>query len=377
MCAEKVLHLFDMTATGKKVPLAELGLHDDFTYAVAEDAPPLQLPTPAFLNRPAFAKVFPGGAIHRYPQMLCSAENCFLMGPFGYVVLPQGQLIRQSAVNLDGASLEYTLGHYKGQLPGTHIPWAAAQAPVFSVNGYSTNNYFHFLADALGQLHWRERVPAVGISKMIVSGYPPQAEALLPFLGGAAKAAGVRAADLQPYDGTLLFCRRVIFPKRDTGMSPWKAQYLRRAFGVEGRARGTNRIYVARGAAPRRRVLNEDAVEKLLAGYGFISVNPGAMSVAEQVELFAGAEMVAGPHGAGLTNAVFMAPGGAIIEMTHDKRVVWTYHEVAGAAGHAYACIVNDAQLKNAEEDVLFADFTVDLEALDAAVKGAVASLDR
>jgi capsular polysaccharide biosynthesis protein len=372
MCAEKVLHLFDITATGAKVPLAELGLHDDFTYAVAHDAPPLQLPTPLFLNRPAFAKVFPGGAVARYPQMLCAAENCFLMGPFGYVVLPQGLLIRQSAVNLDGASLEYTLGHYKGQLPGTHIPWAAAEGPVFAANGYSTNNYFHFLTDALGQLHWRDRAPAARAAKMILSGYPPQAEAMLSFFAGATKAAGINAADLQPYDGTLMFCRKVIFPKRDTGMSPWKAQYLRRTFGVEGRPRGTKRLYVARGAAPRRRVLNEAEVEKLLAGYGFVSVNPGALSVAEQVELFSSAAMVAGPHGAGLTNAVFMAPGGAIIEMTHDKRVVWTFHEVAGAAGHAYACIVNDAQLKSSDEDILFADFSVDLEALDTAVKAAV-----
>ena len=374
MCAEKVLHLFDITATGKQVPLHELGLHDmAFSYAVAGDAPPLNLPTPVFLNRPAFSKVFPGGAIARYPQMICAAENCFLMGPFGYVVLPHGLLIRQSAVNLDGASLEYSLGHYKGQLPGAHIPWGSADAPVFAANGYSTNNYFHFLTDTLGQLHWRERVPAVRAAKMILSGYPPQAEAMLPFMGGAMKAAGVIASDIQPFEGTLMFCRKVIFPKRDTGMSPWKARYLRQAFGVEGRARGKQRIYVARGAAPRRRVLNEAAVEKLLAGHGFVSVNPAALSVTEQVELFAGAEMVAGPHGAGLTNAVFMAPGGAVIEMTHTQRVVWTFHEVAGAAGHAYACIVNDGV--GSEEEPLFADFSVDLEALDQAVKAAIAAV--
>ncbi len=114
MCAEKVLHLFDITAAGKEVPLAELGLIDaPFTYARV-DSPPLNLPQPVFLNRPAFAKVFPGGPVMRYPQMICAAENCFLMGPFGFVVLPNGLLIRQSAVNLNGASLEYALGHFKG-----------------------------------------------------------------------------------------------------------------------------------------------------------------------------------------------------------------------------------------------------------------------
>lgn len=375
MCAEKVLHLYDIAAAGKEVPLAEIGRHEGpFTYARV-DAPPLNLPALLVLNRPEFAKVFPSGAVARYPQMICAAENCFLMGPFGFVVLPQGLLIRQSAVNLDGASLEYALGHFKGQLPGSHIPWASAEDVVFAANGYSTNNYFHFLTDALGQLHWRDRVPGLNKAKMVVSGYPKPAEALLPFMGAAQAAAGLKASDMQPTDGTLLFCRKVIFPKRDTGMSPWKAQHLRKVFGVEGRPRGRKRLYVARGAAPRRRVLNEAAVERLLAQYDFVSINPGALRFEEQVALFSEAEVVVGPHGAGLTNCVFMAPGGAVIELTHDKRVVWTYHEVAGAAGLNYACIVSDAVLNAANDDVLFADFAVDLDALETALKAAIATL--
>ena len=101
-------------------------------------------------------------------------------------------------------------------------------------------------------------------------------------------------------------------------------------------------------------------------------MNLGGLSFAEQVALFAEAEVVVGPHGAGLTNCVFMAPGGALIELTHDKRVVWTFHEVAGAAGLNYACIVSDAVLNDKNDDALFADFTVDLDALEAAVKAAI-----
>ncbi len=386
MATEKVLHLFDITASGEQVPLAEVGQCDaPFTFAHV-DSPPLNLPAPIFLNRPEFAKVFPNGPVARYPQMICAVENCFLMGPFGFVVLPQGQLIRQSAVNLDGASMEFSLGHYKGQLPGTHLPWAQAPATVFAANSYSTNNYFHFLTDAFAQLHWRDRLPAAGDAKVIVSGFPPHAEATMPFVGAAMNVLGLPAGTLQPYDGTLLFCRKLIFPRRDTGMSPWKAQFLRRCFGVEGRTRtkdgrqtsgsqigGKQRLYIARGAAPRRRVLNEAAVEHLLKGHGFVAVNPGALSLVEQVKLFADAEIVAGPHGAGLTNAIFMAPGGAVVELTHHERVVWTYHEVAGAGGHAYASVIADSQ--GDSEEPLFADFSVDLEALDAAVKAAIAAV--
>jgi len=109
-------------------------------------------------------------SIHHNQWDAATAMNFSLLQSIRYVVLPQGLLIRQSAVNLDGASLEYSLGHYKGQLPGTHIPWGAADAPVFAVNSYSSNNYFHFLTDTLGQLHWRDRVPAARAAHMIVSG---------------------------------------------------------------------------------------------------------------------------------------------------------------------------------------------------------------
>ncbi len=369
MSGEKILHLFDMETSGKKIPLSELGFSgDQFAYAVAEDSPPLTLTAPVFLNRPEFAKMFPAGQVHRHSPMVCAVQNCFLMGPFGYVVLPTGRLIRESAVKLDGASLEYSFGHFQKQLPGKHIPWAQAGGPVFSANGFSTNNYFHFLLDALGQMHWRERVPLARISKSIVSGYPLGSSH--SFMDEALQRTGIAPGDIQAFDGTLLYCPQIIFPRRDTGASPWKVEWLRRRFGLDGRARGAKRLYVARGEVPRRRVINEAAVEKLLASHGFTSVNPGKMSLDKQIELFADASIVVGPHGAGLTNTMFMAPGGAVVELTHTKRVVWTYHEVACAAGHSYACVVGD--FIGNEKEPLFGDLDVDIDALDAAVTIAI-----
>jgi capsular polysaccharide biosynthesis protein len=390
MSGEKVLNLIDITAAGKEVPLAALGAEGGpITFARVPDCPPLHLTAPLFLNRPEFAKVFPAGAVQRHEPMVCAVEDCFLLGPFGYVVLPSGMLIRQSVVNFDGNSVQYTLEQFKAQFPGRNIPWGAASAPVFAAHSYSTNNYFHFLIDALAQLHWRDRIPAAQNAKVIVSGYPPQAETTLPFMAGAMARAGITAADVQPFDGTLMFCRKVIFPRRNTGANPWKVRWLREHLGVAGRGRGKARLYVARGPVPRavnardsnngdlppprRRVVNEAAVEKLLAGHGFTAVNPGALSITEQVELFADAAVVVGAHGAGLTNAAFMAPGGALVELTHAKRVVWTYHEVAGAAGLSYACVVGD--IVGDSSQPIFADFSVDLDALDVAVKAALAAL--
>ncbi len=173
MSGEKILHLLDLESSGRQVPIADLGVGEDqFTYALADDFPPLKLTAPIFLNRSEFAKVFPAGPVQRHVPMVCAVRDCFLMGPFGFVLTIDGRLVRQSAVNLDGASLEYAFGHFKGQLPGSHIPWTSFDGTVLSVNSYSTNNYFHFLVDALAQLHWKDKVQATAPAKIITTGYP-------------------------------------------------------------------------------------------------------------------------------------------------------------------------------------------------------------
>ena len=368
MAADKTLNLLDITTAGREIALTDVMATDaPLAFARAKETAPLILPALRYLSRPDFASVFPEGPAQRPEPMLCVASECFLMGPFGSVVLPSGQLLRQSLLNLDGGSIQYTLEQFKAQFPGRWIPWSSTPNTVFSANGYSTNNYFHFMVDSLAQLQWRDRVSTLESAKTILTGFAPEAEATLPFMAGAMTATNVDARTLQPYDGTLMFCRKIIFPRRTTGATPAKAAWLRAHFGVTGRARGTERLYIARGNAPRRRITNEPAVIKLLEANGFRSVDPGALSVAEQVALFANAAIVVGAHGAALTNAIFMGEGAGVIELTHTDRVVNTYHEVAGAAKLNYACVIGDVVGDRSQP--VFSDFSVDVDALQTALK--------
>lgn len=179
-------------------------------------------------------------------------------------------------------------------------------------------------------------------------------------------------APLQPFDGTLLFCRALIFPRRVTGADPARVAWLRKRFAVTG-ARGSAKLYIARGDAQRRRIVNEAALIECLEKRGFTSVTPGGLSVREQAALFASAAIVAGPHGAGLANTAFMAPGGAVVELTHTGRVVGTYHELASAAGLNYAAVIGDMQGDPSQP--ILADFAVDIAAVDAAIDAAAAAL--
>ena len=49
-------------------------------------------------------------------------------------------------------------------------------------------------------------------------------------------------------------------------------------------------------------------------------VDPGALPFQQQVELFASAQLLIGVHGAGLTNMLFMPPGGCLLELLSSLR---------------------------------------------------------
>jgi capsular polysaccharide biosynthesis protein len=74
------------------------------------------------------------------------------------------------------------------------------------------------------------------------------------------------------------------------------------------------RIFVSRRRAISRRILNEDAVMEQLASLGFVAYLLEELNVTEQVQLFAQAEFVIAPHGAGLTNIIW-SQNAAIVEL--------------------------------------------------------------
>jgi len=73
------------------------------------------------------------------------------------------------------------------------------------------------------------------------------------------------------------------------------------------------RVVISRRRSSRYTVA-EATLEQLLAERGFTVVVTEDLTLRGQVDLFAGATVVVGAHGAGLANALWMAPGTAIVE---------------------------------------------------------------
>ena len=116
----------------------------------------------------------------------------------------------------------------------------------------------------------------------------------------------------------------------------WACDFLRREFlndsiiGLQKK----QRIFISR--KENRRVINEDELVAVLTKFGFKSIAPESLSVAEQVSLFAAAEVVIGAHGAALTNTVFCSPGTKVIEIFAPDYVNPCYRKLSSQVSLEY-----------------------------------------
>jgi capsular polysaccharide biosynthesis protein len=142
----------------------------------------------------------------------------------------------------------------------------------------------------------------------------------------------------------------------------------RRRLGLESRGtRRSSRLLVSRRDAAKRRIVNEDALLSALAPLGFEVIVPGTLSFDEQVSAFSSAEVVVGPHGAGLANALFMPRGGSMLELHHEGiRRPW-YRRLAGTLGLGYRNVVCEPDKTSGQ------DMIVTVDAAETAVRDLLA----
>lgn len=80
----------------------------------------------------------------------------------------------------------------------------------------------------------------------------------------------------------------------------------------------TQRIYISREKQVLRFIENEDEVTETLEEFGFKKVIAEHLSYDEQLDLFSKTKYLVGPHGAGLTNMIFMKDGTNVLEFAND-----------------------------------------------------------
>jgi capsular polysaccharide biosynthesis protein len=178
-----------------------------------------------------------------------------------------------------------------------------------------------------------------------------------------------------------LRARQLIVPSIPIGggcYRRWMCEFLRATFpgdtALQNAARVARRLYISRGLASYRRVLNEIEVIRLLRRHGFEEIKFEGLSVLQQAESMASCEAIVAPHGAGLSNIVFCQPGTKLIEIFSPELVTGIFWRLASQLNLDYYYIVGKGSPETQQEDYqqswnARADIVVDLSILQKALE--------
>jgi hypothetical protein len=84
---------------------------------------------------------------------------------------------------------------------------------------------------------------------------------------------------------------------------------------MPARERQGQLLYLSRGDADMRKIVNEAELVPLLKNLGFTILHASKLPLVDQIEAFRQAKVVLSAHGAGLTNILFCRPGTTLIEI--------------------------------------------------------------
>lgn len=194
-----------------------------------------------------------------------------------------------------------------------------------------------------------------------------------PYVGESVAAFGLRAEVIQANEYAAV--ERLTFVPRLTPSGNVRPAVMRRLADTvktyAGAGTGTGRIYVTRGRAAKRRLVNEAEILPLLKHHGFQIVCMEELSLVEQVRLAAASTVIAGLHGAGLTHMLWMPAGGRVLEIrAAGDRINNCYYGLSSDLGHSYhyALARKQAPLATSQRS----DFAVDVGRFEQALRDVV-----
>jgi len=252
--------------------------------------------------------------------------------------------------------------------------------PLTEVNGRvavlateAADLYYHWLFQLLPRYHLLERA---GISETDIDYYYVNSQRsrfqreTLALLG--IEPSKIIDGDKVPY----LKARELIVPSVPLGAScfrPWMTDFLRDKFlpknwrdmGPSGR-----KLYISRGLAGYRRVLNESEVVSFLKERGFEVAAMETMSVPQQAAVLAACDVVIGPHGGGMSNLVFCTPGTKVVEIYSPELVATYFWRLSNRLGLDYYYMLGKGSPATLERDYpqswdAHQDIEVDLNVLE------------
>lgn len=267
-------------------------------------------------------------ADYRRPQSLVVVPGARVRDAVGFVFLPDGSICFQGN----------WFKPYLTQNPSYQARFRKKRfikGDVFSLLGLWSGEFYHWFHDTLPRL-WNSLPYLPAHARFLINDRPKS------FQLDSLAALGVSADRLEHQaDRGDAVIERLWFatPAGHTTFSAADslrqiADQLKSAFGFEHLS-GRQRIYISRRKAAVRRVLNESEIEPLLKSYGFQVIVMEDIPFREQVEVCATANVLIGPHGAGLTNLLYCGQKSKIGEIAVNG-VFPHYLGMAHQSGHSF-----------------------------------------
>ncbi|WP_176451124.1 DUF563 domain-containing protein [Halorubrum sp. Ea1] len=272
-------------------------------------------------------------------RFVCEIPDTTLLGPAGPGLTAAGTVVADTvatppletrrigvalAQSMRANGVRRTLSALSGDAdPDSRLSLAALAVPPWT-------NYYHWTAECLIRIRLLEAyADAKGqYPTLLIPANPPAwVEESLSIVD--------YAGEVQRWDGSIAAVETLVvptFPDPTPTECAWLRNRMRQSVSLT--ERDSERIYVGRGDATVRRVANRDELQKVLDRYNINTYLLGNLSVREQINLFSRAELVVGPHGAGLTNILF-GDNLTLVELFGDKQIA-TFDRLAAALDHAY-----------------------------------------
>jgi len=315
-------------------------------------------------------KVFPSFPVLQPSAFVCSVPKGKVVGDklFNFAVMKKdGQIIEE----VSSGSYDMLVSAKKK----SQIMYKDESACIIAGRRSSlTTNYFHWMFDILPRLHLQER--SIANFGTVDTYYFTQLDK--PYIRETLKELHFPVEKIQKLDKEFhMQFKQLVVPSHsiplritkkrfvEVTLPKWICTYLRKQFlntkhikqySEDDRAKRF-RLYISREDAKERKVRNEKQVFDHLKRFGFIKVSLERLSVREQIDLFANAEIVVGPHGAGFTNLVFCRPRTKVVELFNPDYIRPMYFQISNHLNLQYSYfmgqnIPNKKEAMNIGEDM-------------------------
>jgi hypothetical protein len=140
----------------------------------------------------------------------------------------------------------------------------------------------------------------------------------------------------------ILKVRELQFMETDR-FRPELLRSVREAYRFLKRNKPYRKLYISRGKAQRRRLVNEEKIFSFLNEKGYEKVFLEELSFKEQIQIMQEARVVVAPHGAGLTNILFCGPDTHVVEIADLDFPNPNFYAIAAAMDHNYWIVKADS----------------------------------